>query len=174
MELFWRRGYGATPLAELVDAMGVSRSSLYASFGTKHDVLVRAIERYVEDALTELRDVAARSDGPVDALRAMLARLAEPDGGDRGCFLVNCITELAPGDPEVVAAARRTVSRVEALLADALVAAAAPGADDPRRRRATCRALLSAAYGATLLRKSGASRRAVRETLAGLDPLIGG
>ena len=174
MHLFWRRGYAATSLTELTEAMGIGRSSLYAGFGTKHDVLVRAIGRYVDAALAEVEAAAAAAPDPVSAVRAMLARIAEPDGGDRGCFLVNCITELAPDDPDVVAAARRTTGRLEALLSDALVAAGAPGADEPAHRRATARALISLAHGATLMRKSGRSRRSVREMLRSVGPLVGG
>ena len=174
MRLFWRRGYAATSLTELTAAMGIGRSSLYAGFGTKHDVLVQAIGRYVDSALAEVEAAAAAAPDPVSAVRAMLLRVAEPDGGDRGCFLVNCITELAPDDPDVVAAARRTTDRLEALLSDALVAAGASGARDPAHRRAAARALISVAHGATLMRKSGRSGRHVREMLASVDPLIRG
>ena len=174
MHLFWRRGYGATSLADMTAATGLSRSSLYASFGSKHDLLMRALRHYVETALAELAAIAATAPDPVAAVRAMLVRLAEPDGGDRGCFLVNCITELAPEDVEVGAVARRALVRIERLLCDALVAAAAPEAHDPAGRRAAARALVSIAYGATLMRKSGRSARSVRETLAGADPLIVG
>ncbi|MCZ9342618.1 TetR/AcrR family transcriptional regulator, partial [Streptomyces sp. TRM76130] len=35
LELFWSRGYGATSIQDLVDALGVERGSLYGAFGDK-------------------------------------------------------------------------------------------------------------------------------------------
>ena len=46
MELFWRRGYATTSVADLVAHLGVARASLYSTFGTKHDLYVAALERY--------------------------------------------------------------------------------------------------------------------------------
>lgn len=173
LQLFWSQGYEASSLNELTEAMGISRSSLYASFGNKHDVLLAAIELYVEEALADLRRIADSSADPRAVVRQMLARLAEPDGGERGCFLVNCITELAPADPEIVSIARRVLSRVERMLGESLVAASAPTPLPRNEARVRARALLSVAYGATLMRKSGRTRGDVRQMLASVDPLIG-
>ena len=41
MSLFWRQGYTATSLQQLLDAMGLSRSSLYASFGDKKALFIQ-------------------------------------------------------------------------------------------------------------------------------------
>ena len=173
LRLFWRQGYEASSLNELTETMGISRSSLYASFGNKHDVLLAAIELYVKEALADLTRIVDSTADPRVAVRSMLVRLAEPDGGERGCFLVNCITELAPGDPEVASIARRVLSRVERLLGEALVAASAPAPLPRGEARVRARALLSVAYGATLMRKSGLTRGDVRKMLASVDPLIG-
>lgn len=46
MELFWRRGYEGTSLAELTAAMGISPPSLYAAFGDKAQLFRAAVARY--------------------------------------------------------------------------------------------------------------------------------
>ncbi len=46
LELFWRRGYEATSMADLVEALGIGRASIYATFGNKHDLYLKALERY--------------------------------------------------------------------------------------------------------------------------------
>jgi AcrR family transcriptional regulator len=46
MEVFWTRGYEATSLRDLVAAMGISKSSLYDTFGSKHELFLAAIDRY--------------------------------------------------------------------------------------------------------------------------------
>ena len=178
LRLFWRQGYEATSMSELTEAMGLSRSSLYATFGNKHDVLLAAVERYVEGCLGDLHEIAATVPDPATAVRRMLARIAAPDDGDRGCFLVNCITELAADDATIVALGRRTTVRIERLLADTLAATrrdgegGAAGDGERRRVRRRARALMSTAYGATLMRKSGMSSREVREMLKAMDILI--
>jgi len=54
LEVFWARGYEATSLRELTEAMGISKPSLYAAFGDKarlHDLaLARYAERYKQNA----------------------------------------------------------------------------------------------------------------------------
>jgi len=46
MELFWRDGYAATGLDQLVRRTGASRYGLYATFGGKRDLFVASLERW--------------------------------------------------------------------------------------------------------------------------------
>src|SRR6202142_1168580 len=48
MLLFWRKGFAATSMNDLCDAMGVRSPSLYAAFGSKEALYLEAIEHYVE------------------------------------------------------------------------------------------------------------------------------
>ena len=102
LQVFWTKGFEATKLDELTAAMGLSRSSFYAGFGSKEQVLLAALSAYSETALAALAELAHKPEG--DAVPAMLSALADPKGGPRGCMLVNCITELAPHNAEVAAA----------------------------------------------------------------------
>ncbi|WGF88549.1 TetR/AcrR family transcriptional regulator [Marinivivus vitaminiproducens] len=47
LEVFWRKGYEATSLSDLTEAMGITRPSLYAAFGNKESLFCKALERYV-------------------------------------------------------------------------------------------------------------------------------
>ena len=47
MFLFWRKGFAATSMNDLCDAMGISSPSLYAAFGRKEALYLEAIEHYV-------------------------------------------------------------------------------------------------------------------------------
>ena len=47
MLLFWRKGFAATSISDLCDAMGISSPSLYAAFGSKEALYLEAVEYYV-------------------------------------------------------------------------------------------------------------------------------
>lgn len=46
LEVFWRKGYDGTTLTDLTDAMGINKPSLYAAFGNKEQLFLKAIELY--------------------------------------------------------------------------------------------------------------------------------
>jgi AcrR family transcriptional regulator len=48
MTVFWSKGYEATSLSDLTDAMGINRPSLYAAYGNKEELFRKALERYGE------------------------------------------------------------------------------------------------------------------------------
>ena len=54
MQVFWAKGYAPTSLTDLLAATGLSKSSLYETFGSKHDLFLKALERYrdVDDAVS--------------------------------------------------------------------------------------------------------------------------
>ncbi|MFG3162149.1 TetR/AcrR family transcriptional regulator [Streptomyces sp. NPDC048232] len=48
MRVFWEHGYEGASLTDLTDAMGITRTSMYAAFGNKEDLFRRSLERYEE------------------------------------------------------------------------------------------------------------------------------
>lgn len=46
LEVFWRKGYDGTSLTDLTEAMGINKPSLYAAFGNKEQLFLKAIELY--------------------------------------------------------------------------------------------------------------------------------
>lgn len=165
MQVFRAHGYAATSLDDLTRAMRISRSSFYATFGCKHDVLMAALEIYSRQTAERLAAVPETPGLP--RARALLLHLVEPAGDPGGCLLLNTVAELAPTDPEIAVFARGHFDRLTRLFAAAL----APGAPLPPLERA--RALVAIGLGAILLRKAGLPPDLVDATLAEADPLIG-
>ncbi|MEP4031666.1 TetR/AcrR family transcriptional regulator [Roseibium polysiphoniae] len=147
LQVFWRQGYEATSLDDLTSVMGLSRSSFYSAFGSKQGVFIAALKSYSQAAIEALKDLSEQpSDDPV---ATMMTALADPNGGPRGCMLVNCITELAPHQEEVAEIGRHHLKRIEDLLAQAI------SPHDPASASAKARALSALAIGTVTLRKSG-------------------
>ncbi|MGG4128868.1 helix-turn-helix domain-containing protein [Paenibacillus illinoisensis] len=46
MKLFWEQGYEKTSIADLVEHMGIHRRSLYDTFGDKHTLFLKAMDRF--------------------------------------------------------------------------------------------------------------------------------
>jgi AcrR family transcriptional regulator len=48
LHVFWRKGYEGASLADLTEAMGITKPSLYAAFGNKEELFRKALDRYVD------------------------------------------------------------------------------------------------------------------------------
>jgi len=130
MGVFWSRGYHATALPDLLRATKLSRGSLYAAFGDKHSLFLRALDRYVADALTRMDGELGPGKDAVDGLRAYLAGYVDRTSaanGRRGCLLVATAMEMAGRDAEVDRRIAGFFKAMEARLADALSRARATG-----------------------------------------------
>jgi TetR/AcrR family transcriptional repressor of nem operon len=123
MGVFWSRGYHGTALPDLLRATKLSRGSLYAAFGDKHSLFLRALDRYIADALARIDVELAPPGEPIDGLRAYLAGYVDRTSGAngrRGCLLVATAMELAGQDVEVGRRVAGFFKAMEAKLADAL------------------------------------------------------
>ena len=69
LNVFWQAGYEATSLDALSDAMGLSRSSFYACFGSKHALLMAAVRAYADERFAALTE---RADSCNDAREAVI------------------------------------------------------------------------------------------------------
>jgi TetR/AcrR family transcriptional regulator, transcriptional repressor for nem operon len=103
MKVFWSKGYASTSLDDLLKSTGIARQSLYGAFRDKHSLFLRALERYLDKNARPLRSVLEDAPSVAQALRAVFSAIAEDAAAakQRGCMLVNAITELVPGDREV-------------------------------------------------------------------------
>lgn len=159
LELFWERGYEATSVADLVERLGVGKASLYATFGTKHDLYLAALDRYVGWADARVVDELSMPGAALPAVRGLVRRyVAEMQVGDlrRGCLVVNSAVEL-PADPQVVQRVERSWDTLEVALVVALTRARA-GGELPADRdpRALARLLLAVLQGLQVLGKGAA------------------
>ena len=119
MALFWERGYEATSVQDLVERTGVGRRSMYDTFGDKHSLYLRALDRYMELAESGFRRAADTAPDGLSAIRGLFRALLEASGEDsRGCLVVNSATELGPSDDDAADRLRRHLDGSRALLGE--------------------------------------------------------
>lgn len=165
MELFWRKGYEAASMRELLDAMGIGRGSFYDTFGDKHTLFLAALDRFQEVRTLWVEEVLAGSglEGVREVFWRTVDGLVEFEPR-RGCLLANSAVELAPHDPEVAARISGYIQRTEAAFEDALARAREDGeisADsDPK---ALARFLVNTLHGLRVLARAGADCETLKD-----------
>ncbi|MYR62553.1 TetR family transcriptional regulator [Streptomyces sp. SID625] len=177
LELFWRRGYEATSMADLVAHLGIGRASLYATFGSKHELYLKAFDRYCENSDAVLLRELSQPGPALPAVRAVIRRFAGEATSEQrecGCLVTNTAAELAPHDTE---AARRVEQRwdyMETLLGSALTRARAQGELDAERDpRALARMLLVLMQGMRVVGKATRDPARVRDATEQALALLG-
>lgn len=168
LDVFWRKGFEATSLQDLLDAMQLSRSSFYACFGSKQGIFTAAVQAYADACFANFSAVAHASPDPIAGVQAVLAAVVDTDGGTRGCFFVNSVTELAPHDAEFASYGQGHIARVASLVTGLLVRAGfTPGLAEDRAGAA-----LALAIGAITLRKAGIPAARIQVLLKQSEALL--
>ncbi len=92
LAVFWRNGYQGASMAELTEAMGINKPSLYAAFGDKASLYKQALGRYVEEqGGRQMRAMQAESQ-PERAIRAFMISAVVMQTEPKlpgGCMVVN-------------------------------------------------------------------------------------
>ncbi|GAA0401052.1 TetR/AcrR family transcriptional regulator [Microbispora corallina] len=174
LELFWERGYEATSMADLVERLGVARASLYATFGGKHDLYVRALDRYTESRDRRVVEALSQPGPALPAVRALVEAYAEESVRDerrRGCMVVNAAVEVMSRDRKAARRVEASWDTLETALTSALTRARAQGEIPPGRDpRALARLLLVVLQGMRVLGRAhpepGRLRDAAEQALA--------
>jgi TetR/AcrR family transcriptional repressor of nem operon len=174
MSVFWSRGYHATALPDLLRATKLSRGSLYAAFGDKHSLFLRALDRYIADALTRMDNEFDPRREPLDGLRAYLAGYVDRTSGSngrRGCLLVATAMEMAGRDAEVDRRIANFFKAMEAKVADALSRTKAAGKlADGVEPSSVARILVCFVEGLRVVGKTAPTRTTSQATV---DALLG-
>ena len=102
MRVFWQKSYEGTTIADLTEAMGINRSSMYTAFGDKESIFHRVMERYREMRMTDVRQALAQPTlrEVVAALSHGFAEFLSTPGNPRGCLSIQgalaCGTDAEP------------------------------------------------------------------------------
>jgi TetR/AcrR family transcriptional repressor of nem operon len=129
LELFRARGFKHTSFSDLVEELGVSRQSLYDTYGDKHALYQTALKRYLERSLDHIRRKMA-DDSPVrEAFGGFFEAMVTGScaNGSPGCLMVNSMVELSPHDADTRALAQAHAREIEGIFVTRLSAAQRKG-----------------------------------------------
>ncbi len=115
-EVFSEKGYNGTSMDDLVQATGLSRSSIYDTFGDKHGLFLKSLNQYRCSQTADLEKQCAKSESPKKKIRAIfdyVIREITADKDRKGCLMINVNMELSAVDKDVAAVSLTNMEELE-------------------------------------------------------------
>ncbi|WP_161629077.1 TetR/AcrR family transcriptional regulator [Litchfieldella anticariensis] len=160
MQVFWARGYDSASTRDLLEAMQLSRSSLYQAFGSKEQLFLEALRRYRENLIGRLHRQLEASPSALTFVEGLFRDTAQDAGSERaaiGCLIFNSASELGQRGDLPSREAGESVRAITELFRQAVVRAQSEGDIDPHRdARSLATYLTVGMAGLRTLLKSGA------------------
>jgi TetR/AcrR family transcriptional repressor of nem operon len=176
MEVFWRRGYEAASIQDLVQHMGINRQSMYDTFGDKHALFLQALDRYREIQSRRVFEILDRPGSVKKNVRLLFEEAVEralSEEGRRGCFVGNATSELAGRCKETAMRTCKSMASAEKTFQRALMRGTEQGEFRIRDTRAVARFFYCVLQGLVLTAKASRDRKllndVVKVTLSVLD-----
>src|SRR5262245_14224717 len=163
VDCFWLRGYEATSVRDLTEAMGIGGPSLYNAYGDKRELFERSLRRYAERSMRERIARLEAAHRPKEAIKAFVAEIVDRslrDPDRKGCLLVNAALDVAPHDAEVGRMVSGYLDEIRSFFRRNIEAAHKAG-QVPRRTDAEAVSghLLGVITGIRVLARTGANRK---------------
>jgi len=116
VHLFWQKGYNGTSAQDLVDGLGINRSSIYNTYTDKHTLFKMALQRYQQTETNTMVAMLSRADNAKKAIKQVFSGLIKESVEDallKGCFMVNTGMELSGTDGEIGEIVKKNNQSVE-------------------------------------------------------------
>lgn len=124
VELFWRKGYNATSASDLVRELGLSRSSLYDTYGDKRTLFINSLQRYRARFVGEMIELVDNSSNIEKTLKQIFSLIIEQDISSKipkGCLMVNSAVELSSSDSEIARIVEQNQKDIESSFEKAII-----------------------------------------------------
>lgn len=176
MDLFWRKGYEATSMADLLKATGLSKSSLYAAFGGKYELFVAAFDAYRAEREREAKLILSQGTAreAIENLFEKIIRDALAGVSSRGCMSINQAVEMAPHDLGIRARVQADFALIEDMLTRTIERGQSEGSiKSTDKARNLARLLVLALPGLQVMARAGSDIGQLEQNLnlllSGLD-----
>lgn len=90
LQVFWTRGYEGASMAELTEAMGINKPSIYAAFGNKEELFRKALLKYLSGPVAYAVEALSQPTARLVVEKFLVTSadlLTNPDN-PRGCMIV--------------------------------------------------------------------------------------
>jgi TetR/AcrR family transcriptional regulator, copper-responsive repressor len=167
MRLFWERGYEATSVSELTEAMGITAPTLYSFFGDKKQLFLETVDRYQSGpgcfAIKAFTEEPTAESSIRRLLMEAVASFSNPRG-PKGCLVVLGATNCTVESRDVFKALSDRRRAAEAAVRDRIAAGRAAGelAEDADIDALTGM-ITGALFGLAIKARDGASRTTLRK-----------
>jgi AcrR family transcriptional regulator len=103
MRVFWENGYAGASISVLLKAMGISRASLYATFGDKEDLFRKVMEHYEKEKTAYMLEALEQPSARAVAERLFHGTLAlqTDTANPKGSMGIVHSVSNAPGDEAI-------------------------------------------------------------------------
>lgn len=159
---FWEKGYEATSMQDLQDAMGIKRQSLYDTFGSKHELFMSSLRYYHEHVIGRNLSKLNTDPSPKKAIHNYFnQRLKDIDDPKviKGCLLTNSATEIGLWEEDVKAQIKNMLEDMEDRFSTAIQRAQDLGeVSFDKDAKLLAIQLVNNAQGLFVMAKSGMSR----------------
>ncbi|MEL7341337.1 MAG: TetR/AcrR family transcriptional regulator [Bacteroidota bacterium] len=121
MELFWQQGYHATGYNDLVKHLGISRASLYDTYGPKHELFEKAFKLYTSQNNLQVKAFLSSQKSVLQGLKKLLLNSLQEDltdEGPKGCLVVNTAVEVQLDDRQKLHSLMAHKAETEGLFAE--------------------------------------------------------
>jgi TetR/AcrR family transcriptional repressor of nem operon len=163
LAIFWQKGYNGTSMQELVDGLGISRSSMYDTYTDKYTLFTKSLERYREKTAAEMMHLISEGSSAKAGIKKMLQSVVNEsvcDKSPRGCFIVNTCVESAPHDKAIAKILQQNMQDAEEVFYLAIKkgqeSGEIPGRNDAR---ALARFIINTINGIRVTAKAGTDKK---------------
>ncbi|MGR9051188.1 MAG: TetR/AcrR family transcriptional regulator [Gammaproteobacteria bacterium] len=123
MQQFWRAGFEGTSMQDLLKVTGLSKSSLYQTYGSKLQLFLKCLDCYQRQLTDRLHTKLANSTTGMDFIRLILLEIVDEaalESDKKGCLLVNTLNEQCRQDKQIAESLRYGLANLSEVFASAL------------------------------------------------------
>ncbi len=177
MLTFWEKGYDATSMSDLVEATGMAKPGLYATFGNKRELFKKSLENYAQFHGRPLAMKLMQSEKSAkDSLRALFQGMVDgffDEETPEGCFLANSLVKSSKVEPTIKEFANNMHSFRKERILEYLQKAAMEGNLSPKNDPEMLAEYISAqAITIPVLHKTGADKESLHQFIETILTII--
>jgi TetR/AcrR family transcriptional regulator, transcriptional repressor for nem operon len=169
VKLFSEKGYNGISMQELVDGLGINRSSIYDSFGDKQELFIATLKYYRQANTQQMLSMIEQSKDIKKTVRVIFDHIKTESVSVKNaesCIMVNTAVELSPHEKKIFSIVFDNMSTVQESLAKAIKAAQARNEVSKKNSaEALASSVLTAINGLRVAAKWGAEKKVYEDVM---------